>query len=381
MQNNIKPGQNGYKFMNDIVQAMEDLENRNILRCLSSMHKLPNDTECDSLCKLIRKNQDPSETLYDAIVKLYTAHDYCRYNSMSYLCIQHIIRNVNDVTKINNVENRIIYGNVNQTEMLTICHQRFDFLLLIDYITLKLIRKNTMSLKISEYAIINGINHHGRGFRCSEKLYAETNAHVPTNEFNDLTQYWFQKHHYSSWCKLNTIKKDMYGQLNYFFTPNIPTDEFVSTLLIASITRRRASIPNLKDPSLPSNHNDFKFEMNCIDFINGFKNWQRLDSMFLNFSDILPTRVATIGFVRKFLKNNKIYFAPIITKYEDMVDERIKILIKKGYVHKRQDNTNISYLGLMDISPENLVEKENEDIHEMIRNMNDLENINNHIFL
>jgi len=66
------------------------------------------------------------------------------------------------------------------------------------------------------------------------------------NTFNEGKIYdskqWALKNWYRSWCKysyeINNVKDDLYGHLNGFFKIE-STDEFVSGLMLASVTGRR----------------------------------------------------------------------------------------------------------------------------------------------
>ena len=118
---------------------------------------------------------------------------------------------------------------------------------LFDVTTFKQIVEMINNLSKSVRACIKGINHYGRCYAYSEKMFCnEKENDMPTNKNNYLWENWFQSDQYSSWSKIET---DLYGQLNYFFKPPIKNDRFVSSLYIASVTCRRVHIPKTLDPA------------------------------------------------------------------------------------------------------------------------------------
>lgn len=234
----LERGEGLYECFQRINNIFEKAENDNILRSLRNMPNRPNDEEFKILIEFIRKNQslDPLST---CIKKLHTSRVYKTRETMKYKCIQYLSRTVTNWDKIDRLDNLLIYGEITSHYLLNICKNDFK-LVFQDYFTFRSILQNIMqNLTICEYSLIQGKQHYGRGFRHSEKYYS--NDQQPTNSFNDLKSHWFHDSNYSSWCK---IEMDLYGQLNYFFSPNIPSDKIVSNLMIASVTRRSANIPN-----------------------------------------------------------------------------------------------------------------------------------------
>jgi hypothetical protein len=275
------------------------------------------------------------------------------------------LQNINDADKINNINGCLIYGSLSLYEKLDNCKNGY-MLLASDYFTFKSIIFNLMrSLTISEYSTIKGEQHDGRGFRFSEKDSVRNNLNFPNNTLNELSKYWFYECVYSSWCK---ISKELYGNLNYFFSPNIPFDKYVNTMLIASITCHRSHPPVYSCDTKIVSNKTYLPEINCLDIKNS---WSKLDSPFVTFDEILPTKVATVG-LRRFKSKNTLYYTQPIYIHSN-ISEELSALIQSKTIIRRESLTfldNITHLALLDVSPENLVLRETFKQQEILRNIN-----------
>jgi hypothetical protein len=113
-------------------------------------------------------------------------------------------------------------------------------------------------------AYIYGTRFRGRGYECREKepmKFKDNNFsqygrqlsmkeqlrsnYVPSNIYNNLSNYWFEKKHFHSWCKFkgkeeDGDEKDFYGQINSFLQLCFPTEPLLNGVIIASVTCRRA---------------------------------------------------------------------------------------------------------------------------------------------
>lgn len=321
-------GETLYECTKRIVRDFQTLENDNLIDILTNMQKKPSNEEIDKIIKFIRKKQNISESLSDCIFRIHSTHDYLKRSSITYECIEYFYRSIHSSladSMINHI-GYCIYEQVNENQLIKM-YREGNKILSDDYLTLRYIVETMINkVSISKYAIINGVKQYGRGFHCSEK---STNV---TNENNNIVKNWFYKSHYSSWCK---IRNDVYGQLNFFFSLNIPTDSFVSKLLIASASCRKACIPLRQTTIYPSAN----LEMNYIEC----KNSKLISDTFFVFDDILPTRVATIAF-KKLKRGLLRYFAPIYT--QDEISIEMDVLIKRRYVVKNNNKeTVLDFLG------------------------------------
>ena len=235
-----------------------------------------------------------------------------------------------------------------------------------DFLTLRGIISLKSSISISTRATIHGIKHYGRGFHYSEKHYYTSNVNncnstnnnnIPTNDLNNLSKHWFNPKQNSSWCKVGS---SVYGQLNYFFNlSSIVTDKFVSEIKIASITCRRAVIPNYMN-------NNVSPAITCINLKRSKNNnqtsWYKNDVSFVDIEAIFPTRVATIGLHKE---SNKVSYKPI--DCNNVISDANQ---KKSGTIRLSKEIIIDYLALIDVSPENYADDESKLI-EKIHNMND----------
>ena len=246
-------------------------------------------------------------------------------------------------------------------------------------------------------ATINGTSHYGRGFRFSQKeqlifdknvkkstegIQLQNNTDYKSNSkyvkyLSYLNDSWYEKDNYSSWCKLHNY----YAQLNYFFSINVKTDSYVSSIKIASTSARKTLYPDFSINYQKATGIDIFNETLPINHINlmmpNLRDEYELPKFSL-FSDILPTRVASIGFVKR-----AVDFIPIdcdrlsndLPKY--LYDYQITYDSKKRLKNPKlailnDPNFPIQYLGLIDISPENCIDRETSTIFETIQWMDDI---------
>ena len=338
-----------YQCIYRMINHIKEKENDNIYSCLISMDSNPSENERIRLILFIRKHKYISESLFDCIHRLYKNIDFRGKKSIVYDCLQHIYQTVNDEKQVNNIEGVNYTVSICPSDMLSFYNNSFG-ILHYDYLSLQYIVENMIEkVKISEHAIIHGINHYGRGFRCSSKA---------KNDIDNLSEVWFHKNQYSSWCK---IEEKLYGQLNYFLSPNLPTDKMASELLIVSVSCRKVLVPDFS-----SGNNNLHLNMNSIHCTSSV----RRSPLFLSFDNILPTRVVTIGYQKQNIRNSTLkYFAPIYCS--DKAQSDIQAHISKRLVILRQ-NCKITYLGLLDVNPENLIKPESDIMHECVRTMHDI---------
>jgi len=261
----------------------------------------------------------------------------------------------------------IYYKKYHQEELFRINNED-NLLTCYDFLTLRIMISLRNNISVSLRATANGTQHYGRGFFYSEKEYchSETNNHIPTNSLNNLSESWFNTQQISSWCK---IGNDVYGQLNYFFTLTcIVTDPFVSKLMIAAITLRRAIMPDYKNNETPPIRCiNLKRPQNSANLIT--TSWKKHDQCFINIEKILPTRVATIGLSKyKDIHTNTVRYLPILSKNHTISqsDTNMKEIICQD------EDVIIDFLGLIDVSPEKIKEDETINI-QTIQEMNNFE--------
>jgi 3-isopropylmalate dehydratase small subunit len=145
---------------------------------------------------------------------------------------------------------------------------------------------STINVCFFKNAYIYGEKFRSRGSEFRQTTPATKGSVI--NTYNEGKVYdskqWVLKNWYRSWCKytyeINNVKEDLYGHLNGFFKLE-STDEFVSGLMLASVTGRR--FYNSKS----------KNRQASVDFVR-IKNSYYPRNLFLSIADIYPSQIGTI---------------------------------------------------------------------------------------
>ena len=176
-------------------------------------------------------------------------------------------------------------------------------------------------------ATLLGIPLRSRGFSCREtidgnirKKYGEQNiTRLPVDPINDeniLKDKWYDKDHYSSWCKLATPEaidvdflqrpqrevrygedqeiKELFAQVNSYIAVYVPSDPCILRSVIASVTCRNAIEDIFGNYKIPSEDQQSYNELRH----------------YVSISNILPTSIAVCGMY----KNRKDEFIPVSIK-------------------------------------------------------------------
>jgi len=323
--------------------------------------------QSSSFCRVvmfIKLNKKHSESLYMATKRLHQEIIVDNIQNRDILCLSR------------NNSNEDIYNNSVSGKLMS-----------IDFKTLQDLYENLLSnFEYKVKALINGKKHHARGFSFSEKM-----EHINRSEI-----LWSVRTHNSSWCKLNNC----YAQLNYVFSVTLSEDSFASSLQIASVTSRTTRFADFSinyenesgqevlNEKLPLNHIDLnikkpisanisqnKYQKEMSEY-QKYINDEKLLPLFVLLDEILPTKVASIGFCKR--ANT---YIPIHCGTDNMeadyysykVDERTNLPKSNPIIAKLDDkNFPIQYLGLIDISPENVVQPETQLIFDEIEWMDDI---------
>jgi len=340
----------------------------------------------ENLTDLIKETTTDNGSNIQAITDDFILYIYNNRNSdeMIYDCLMRLNKKLssNENTKIRNKKRYINYIkhliSIPASKETLNGYSHFDKdMSLEDYYTFNQIftMRNNLSIVESSETIIKGIKFYCRGFQFSEKVQCDIKLpndptpNDPTNVNNNLSENWSNSNQFSAWCK---ISDDVYGQLNYFFKPPIPNDNFVRDLHIASVTRRRALVPDYNT----TNENTVP-PINCIDLTEHKINnkmitrtgWNHTDEPFIEFNDILPTRVATVGLHKNGNDIIPIYCSQYNTNSQI---EDLKKLIRENKISSVEGHRKIDFLGLIDVSPENLVKEEDQRIQDMINRISKL---------
>ena len=240
-------------------------------------------------------------------------------------------------------------------------------------------------------AITMGIKNHGRGFSYSQKENSLEKFNIKFSEepFNNyLNGNWYKKNHYNSWCKVNCKNSICYGQLNYFFSVKITNDYFVSSMHIASVTCRETQLPDfsinydelsgnqLYDQKLPLPHILLRKVIGTVS--EAITSYKADLPLFICFESILRTKVASIGFIKRgtddfipILVKTEKKLLPYLFAYEDAIEKKNE---NPYIVHLNNESKfPIEMIGFIDLSPENLVEKEKKKIFDEIEWIDDVE--------
>lgn len=247
------------------------------------------------------------------------------------------------------------------------------------------------SFKYKLFALANGIRIKGRGFLYSQKtsnkiednrkkrkIDQEDVQPVVNPKYEYLKKNWSEKNEYNSWCKL----KNCYSQINYVFSIDISNDLYVSSLQIASVTSVSTIYPEFQtNPDLISGSklNEEKLPLNHIN-LNDLSVIDDKLPLFVIFDEILSTKVAVIGFCQR---GNS--FFPIDCLLNGNTDESLyKYAVSTAQYKLGKPSNNpiiatfgddyfsIDLLGLIDLSPENVIQPEKQEIFNQIDWMDEI---------
>jgi hypothetical protein len=343
------------------------------------------------------------EFINDQIIKRYkdqmNAIKYSSFYRVCYFLRKYKENNETLLSVIKRMYNKLIIekdsllhifkGKYTANELVDIYTGNNCMLVQFDLVTLEEIYDNLIkAFKCGSKATTMGIKHHGRGFKYSQKMNNLDRFNIEFSESpfsNYLNSNWYKKNQYNSWCQVkyeNSCQNSAcYGQLNYFFTLNITTDDFVSSLYIASVTCRETKLPDfsinydelsgdkLYGQILPLPHIVLRKDIEGIS--TPITSYDSNQPLFICFEKILRTKVGSIGFIKRGLDD----FIPILVKTEKTFKPYLFTYVleqgkknKNPHIIKLADESlfPIEMLGLINLDPENLIEEEKQKIFDEI---------------